>query len=384
VHPLPATCSESTRTATEDRVLLVTSSIPGNGEPEGLLVLIRLLETQGCTVERVPTERSALEAVRRGSYLCVLVHVKGPQGLLPVQALHEAHLEAPLAVFCETPDLGVAVAALRLGTFDYLVGPPEPSAVEALLRRSQGSADLRLRGYTQSLRALTPGLIHELRNPLSGILASGQMLGRLIGDNPRAQEYVRILREEALQLERFLARLGEFSRLPRGGVFFAGPVDLTVFLTAVLEEWRPRCTAHGIGQVAHYDPSISGIRAEPTRLSLALGEILANAVEAMPTGGTLSVTTRRVAGATAAGDGAPGGWADILVSDTGGGMAEEVHRRAFEPFFSTRPRALGIGLALAQAIVAAHGGSLRLDSRPGSGTQVLLRLHLAPTGESGR
>jgi signal transduction histidine kinase len=360
----------------EDRVLLVTSLAPGNGGSEETRSLIRLLEKQGCTVELAPTERGALEAVRRANYLCVLVHVRGPEGLSLLQALREVHPEAHLAVCGDVPDLGVAVAALRLGTVDYLAGPPDPRATEALVRRLRESGDLRLRAHTRSLQALTPGLVHELRNPLSSILASGQMLGRLIGDNPRAQEYVRILRDEALLLERFLARLAEFGRLPRGGIFFADPVDLTGFLTAALEEWRPRCTAHGIGQVACFDPGIPGIRAEPTRLGLALGEILANAVEAMPTGGTLTVTTRR-----GPGDAAAAGWADILVSDTGAGMAGEVHRRAFEPFFSTRPRALGIGLALAQAIVAAHGGSIRVDSRPGTGTQVLLRLLLAPAGE---
>jgi signal transduction histidine kinase len=371
------------RTAMGDRVLLVTSATSDNGRPGDPRSLIRLLEGQGCTVEVVPTEHGAIEAVRRTAHLCVLVHVRGPEGLGLLRTLRGVRPEARLAVLCDVPDLGIAIAALRLGTFDYLAGPLDPQAVEALVHRARGSGDLRLRAYTQSLQALTPGLVHELRNPLSGILASGQMLGRVVGDNPRAQEYIRILRDEALQLERFLARLAEFGRLPKGGIFFADPVDLTGFLTGVLEEWRPRCMAHRIGQVAQFDSGISGIRAEPTRLALALGEILANAVEAMPSGGTLTVTTRRVPGGVTAGDAATTGWADILVADTGGGMAAEVHHRAFEPFFSTRPRALGIGLALAQAILVAHGGSIHLDSRPGTGTQVLLRLLLAPAGENG-
>ena len=383
MHPLPAMRSESSRTTTEDRILLVTSATPGNGRLEDPRSLIRLLEGQGCSVEVVTTERGAIEAVRRTAHLCVLAHVREPEGLGLLQALREVRPEARLAVLCDVPDLGIALAALRLGSVDYLTGPLDPQAVEALVQRARGSGDLRLRAFTQSLQALTPGLVHELRNPLSGILASGQMLGRVVGDNPRAQEYLRILRDEALQLERFLARLAEFGRLPKGGIFFADPVDLAGFLTGVLEEWRPRCTTHGIGQVVQFDPGISGIRAEPTRLALALGEILANAVEAMPSGGTLTVTTRRAPAGATAGDSATAGWADILVADTGGGMAGEVHRRAFEPFFSTRPRALGIGLALAQAILVAHGGSIRLDSQLGTGTRVLLRLLLAPAGENG-
>ena len=382
MQPSPTTCSESARTARENRVLLVASAAPGNGGPEELRPLIRLLEGLGCAVEVAPKDQEAIDAVRRATYLCVLVQVGGPEGFELLRALREVRPDGRLAVFGNIPDLGVAIAALRLGALDYLAGPLDRRAVESLVDRSRGSGDQRLRAYTRSLQALTPGLVHELRNPLSSILASGQMLGRLVGDNPRAQEYVRILRDEALQLERFLARLAEFGRLPQGGIFFADPVDLDGFLTGMLEEWRPRCTAHGIGQVTHFDPSIPGVRAEPTRLALALGEILANAVEAMATGGTLTVATRRVPGGPTAGD-ATAGWADIVVADTGGGMAEEACCRAFEPFFSTRPRALGIGLALAQAILEAHGGSIRLDSGPGSGTQVLLRLRLAPGGEKG-
>jgi len=381
VHLEVGVRSQPAQETTGERILLIAASRGGGGD-EPLRRLTRLLESQGCAVETVPADRALAQAVRRPGELCILVPVAGPDGLDLLHALREAHPDARLVVLCERPDLGLALELLRLGAFDCLEAAPDEAAVAALAARLRAAGDSRLRAYTQSLQALTPGLVHELRNPLSGILGSGQMLGRLIGENPRAQDYIRILREEALQLERFLARLAEFGRLPRGGICCGDPLQLTRFLGGLLEEWRPRCLAHGITQVTRFAPAVPGVRAEPSRLALALGELLDNAIEAMPAGGTLTVSTRLVPGDPGR-DPARPGTAEILVADTGPGMAEEVRRRALEPFFSAKPRALGIGLALAQAVLAAHGGDLGLDSRPGAGTRVALRLPLAPGGGNG-
>jgi signal transduction histidine kinase len=93
-----------------------------------------------------------------------------------------------------------------------------------------------------------------------------------------------------------------------------------------------------------------------------------NGLEAMPGGGTLAV---RVALA--------GGGLEIVVADTGGGIAAEHLPRIFEPFFSTKEHGTGLGLALTQHIVAAHGGTIGIDSAPGRGTEFVVRLPVAGT-----
>jgi two-component system, NtrC family, sensor histidine kinase HydH len=229
-----------------------------------------------------------------------------------------------------------------------------------------------LAGHLESLQALTPGLVHEFRNPLSGILAGSQMLGRLLGGaGGAAQEYVEILIEEAQQLEGFLARLAEFGHLGSRGLALVADADLDALLDRALAEIAPACRARAIRLVPRSPAHPVGLRADPMRLAQAVRELLHNAMQAMPDGGTLSVGIRRpgVGGA---------GWVEVEIADSGEGLTVEARRRAFEPFFSTRPRALGVGLCLARVIVDKHGGTLAL--RPGAERGAVARLCLPVAG----
>ncbi len=265
--------------------------------------------------------------------------------------------------------------------------------------------------WLDSLQRLAPRLVHEFRNPLSGILAGTQMLARLIDPEGPAREYAQIVEEEARTLERHLARLAEFGRLRNGGFEAAGPVDLHALLMERLGEIQAACDERGVRQVTALDPRARDVRGEATHLARACAEIFRNALEAMPEGGTLTTSTRP--GTGPAGDRASGGsgergsredialrssgprarasgrhradWVQIEVADTGMGMTDDAWQHAFEPFFSTRPRALGMGLSLAQAIAFAHGGHIRLGRLSGRGLRIILALPAATdTRESQR
>ena len=261
--------------------------------------------------------------------------------------------------------------------------------------------------WLEILQLLIARLVHEFRNPLSGILASSQLLARLVDPTSPAREYAQIVEEEARTLERFLARLAEFGRLRMGEPCVTGSVDLHALLDQALREIKTECETGRVRQVADFDPRVSEVRGEPTRLGRACAEILRNALEAMPDGGTLTISTRvapgdggqsgkraiRQSGETENPDrvGIPpdrriapspdrhsaGKWIEVEFADTGAGMTEEARQHAFEPFFSTRPRALGIGLSLAQAIACAHEGHLRLGPLTGQGVRVILALPAA-------
>ncbi|HYL82168.1 MAG TPA: ATP-binding protein [Candidatus Acidoferrum sp.] len=262
--------------------------------------------------------------------------------------------------------------------------------------------------WLDSLQRLAPRLVHEFRNPLSGILGSSQMLARLIDPEGPAREYIQIVEEEARKLEGHLARLAEIGRLRHKRFDAAAPLDLHALLTQTLLEIKAACDACGVRQVTAFGPRVLAVRGDSIQLGRACAEILRNGLEAMPHGGTLRVAAclaGGAAGAAAGGpSGAPGrlqdpalrpsdpaahgpdrrrtGWVQIEFSDTGAGMTEEVRQQAFEPFFSTRPRALGMGLSLAQAIALAHGGRIRLGCLGGQGLRVILMLPAATDGDA--
>ena len=257
--------------------------------------------------------------------------------------------------------------------------------------------------WLKPLQALTPGLVHEFRNPLSGVLAGGQMLLQLLGAKHPAHEYAEIVLQEARVLERYLARLAQFGRIRSVDPARAGEVDLPALLRHVLTAGHVDRDGGKIRLKTHFDTRAGGVRGDSSALALACTEILRNALEAMPEGGTLTISTRLSAGETArsdprtSGHGRRGedaewiaafphrpasqsphrvspGWIEAEFTDTGPGMTEEIRRRAFEPFFSTRPRALGIGLSLAQAIALSHGARIRLGPATRRGGCVILAL----------
>jgi len=234
-----------------------------------------------------------------------------------------------------------------------------------------------VREILSSLQRMAPGLVHELRNPLSGILAGSQMLERALPAGAPVREYAEIVHQEAQRLERFLTRIGQFGRLAADGLTLQAGLDLNGLLATVLAEGAPGWREAGIAVVTRLDPALPVVEGDAGRLAQAAREILQNARDAMAGGGTLTVSTRQLAPdelefpAAARGRGPAVPLVAAEFADTGDGMSPEARERAFEPFFSTRPRALGVGLALAQVIALAHGGTLWLPPA-GAGARVVL------------
>ena len=372
------------RAAERDHVLVVGGRI--HGPDAGLL---QLLEAQKCIATRVPRATAGEHAAARRYLLAIVRH--RPGGSVPADVLQGLHTAAPglrIAVTGPAGDVAGALAAMRARAFDYLEEPVTPPALLSVLDRAREGPDPRLASWLESLQALAPGLVHELRNPLSGILAGSQMLGRLLADQHAACRYAQIIREEARQLERLLARVAQFGRLQSRGARLRQTVDLAALLGRLLEEVRPACETRRIRIVPVLGPRVPAPQGDPASLGLAIGEVIRNAMEAMAEGGTLTVETRRAPGRHPSrrdrGDSARGtAWAQVVISDTGPGMPEEARHRACEPFFSTRSRALGIGLALAQAVALAHGGAVLVTDGAPAGARVILRLPAAPRADRG-
>jgi signal transduction histidine kinase len=113
------------------------------------------------------------------------------------------------------------------------------------------------------------------------------------------------------------------------------------------------------------------VPADRDLLARALGNLVANALEAMPDGGTLAVKTRAVGEGVA-----------LEVSDTGPGLTEEQRTRLFTPYYTTKKGGTGLGLAIVQGIVSDHGGRIQVESAPGAGTTFTLVLPVSIMAEA--
>ncbi len=230
---------------------------------------------------------------------------------------------------------------------------------------------------TEKLRALgemASGVAHNFNNLLTAILGRTQLLLQTVAD-PTPRKWLEVIERAALDGAGNIKRIQEFTRIRRDQPFEA--VDLNVIVQEALEISRPRwreepqskgVTIRVVSSLAPLQP----VAGDPGELREALLNLILNAVDAMPDGGTLSFATE-----------ARGERVVVTVSDTGVGMSEEVQRRLFDPFFTTKgPHGTGLGLSMTYGIVSRHGGEIAMESAAGKGSTFRLSFPVrrAPAG----
>ncbi|MDY0000210.1 MAG: HAMP domain-containing sensor histidine kinase [Polyangia bacterium] len=225
-------------------------------------------------------------------------------------------------------------------------------------------ADLAARHEETQL--MLSGIAHEVRNPLGGMELFAGLLADELGEEPERREMVERIQRELEYLKRVVHEFLDFARQsPPERVSFdaaAWTRELAELCQADASEAQVRLEVEAPGAVvAHGDPE---------KLRRALLNIARNAIQAAGPGGRVTLGVRKRG-------------EDLVVSckDTGPGIPPEALDKIFKPFYTTRERGTGLGLALAQQIVTAHGGVIEVDSTPGAGTELRL---VIPSAEDGR
>ena len=208
-------------------------------------------------------------------------------------------------------------------------------------------------------------LSHELKNPLSAIKGLVQLSARAARD-PDSAEQLRVVAAEVDRMESILKEYLSFSRPVQA--LQPRPVALGALADEVLSLMEARAAAAGVALRRRGDATID---ADPRRLKDALFNLIGNALEATATGGDVEIEIGEV-----------GQTASIFVRDSGRGMAPEVLARLGTPFFTTRDEGTGLGVVVARATFAQHGGSLIYESAPGRGTTAVGTLPLKSTQRS--
>jgi signal transduction histidine kinase/ActR/RegA family two-component response regulator len=230
----------------------------------------------------------------------------------------------------------------------------------------------------RALGQMTSGIAHDINNALSPVaLYTESLLEREPHLSARGREYLETIQRATEDVAHTVSRMREFYR-QREPQLTPTEVDFTRLLPQVIDltraRWSDMPQQQGlvIDMYTDLTPDLPTIRGVESELREALINLIFNAVDAMPTGGTLTLRTRAVAAT-------PGSARDALthvqveVCDTGIGMDEETRRRCLEPFFTTKgERGTGLGLAMVYGIVQRHNAELEIESAAGKGTTVRL------------
>jgi signal transduction histidine kinase len=217
-------------------------------------------------------------------------------------------------------------------------------------------------------RELARRLAHELKNPLFPLRITLDNLRRAKPLPPAEfdevfEESVGTLTTGLANLNTVIGRFSDFSRMPAPEL---AEVPLNTIVEAAVTLFRAQLDAPGtpaISLTLDLDAAAGTIRADAEQLGRAIQNLLLNAIDAMPAGGTLTVRTRR-------GDGT----VRLEVADTGQGLTEEESRRLFTPYYTTKQHGTGLGLAIVQAVVADHSGRIWVESAPGRGATFHIEL----------
>lgn len=217
-------------------------------------------------------------------------------------------------------------------------------------------------------RELARRLAHELKNPLFPLQITIETLQRAKEQAPG--EFDEIFRESAAtllaelaNLKTIIGRFSDFAKMPAPQL---EPVDLNEIVRGAVRLFDAQLRAGSHAPIApelDCDPGLGMIRADPEQVTRALHNLILNAIDAMPAGGTLRIRTRRAEDR-----------AHLEVSDTGQGLTKEECERLFTPYYTTKRHGTGLGLAIVQSVVADHHGKISVESEPGRGATFRIEL----------
>lgn len=221
---------------------------------------------------------------------------------------------------------------------------------------------------------LAAGAAHEIRNPLTAIRSTMQYLSQSLQEEHQQEMVDELLSE----VDRINKTLNDLLQLTREESFEPVLLDAVEALSHAVTLVEAQADSQQVTMETALPEHELKIRGDPDRLRQLLLNVLLNALQAMPGGGRLAVhieTRDRPEDPSHP-------WVQIAIADTGDGIEPEVIERVFDPFYTTKSDGTGLGLAISYRIVERHQGELQIDSEPGRGTTVFIRLPGVPWRES--
>jgi two-component system, NtrC family, nitrogen regulation sensor histidine kinase NtrY len=215
-------------------------------------------------------------------------------------------------------------------------------------------------------RELARRLAHELKNPLFPLQITIENLQRAKGQGEEFEEIFRestgALLTQLANLKAIVGRFSDFAKMPQPQI---ESVDLNALIQETVQLFYAQFHAPGrpvIQADLKLDAHLGPIQADPEQMRRVLQNLLLNAIDAMPKGGTLTLHTRRESSSTL-----------LEISDTGQGLTKEECSRLFTPYYTTKQHGTGLGLAIVQSVISDHGAKISVESEPERGTTFRIR-----------
>lgn len=370
-------------------------------EPSIRLTMGEFLKRAGYSVLTAAEYESA--AAHKAEDLDVAVvdiNLPGKSGIQLLQKLCSAEIYVPVIMITGEPNLAVIPEIVRSGAYDFIAKPivkdvllnavgraadkkrltDEKRRLEQEIKQYAEELEMRVAERTAELVETHKRLVHqeriaalgraaaqvahEVKNPLAGLLLYSLHL------KSKAEKFseseASIVDKIVDTINHLISRVEQILGFARPVNLTLSPGDLNEMVQAVLGLLQPQLTANKVEVRVSMGQNTAGGMFDQSSMRGALMNLMLNSIEAMPEGGTLSITLDRTPETL-----------QLTIADTGRGIGEEESKNIFEPFYTTKEQGLGLGMPYARKIIEQHGGTISLSSRLGEGTTISITLPAA-------
>jgi signal transduction histidine kinase len=369
-----------------ERLLSVGETLASSGVMERILDAVAQ-----AAVETTEAERSVVFQLTNNRLIPMASAGTPPPAWSALEAAAAAAIEKGAPITVSGTESRVIVAAplvVQRGAAGALV-IETPARVEAteddleLLALFSSQAAVAIRN-THELERLRSGALaalgrmatqvaHELKNPLAGLRLYARHLEQRLERSGEA-ESAELARKISSTVDHLAGVVSEITAFGRPPELQRAPTDLAPLLDECIALARARCPSEAIEVVRAYDEACPAMMLDARELRKGFLNLILNALEALDGRGRLSVSTLYSP---------EGETVTVAIDDTGPGMSDDTLSRIFDLFFTTKADGTGLGMAIAKSVIDLHGGELTLQSAPGHGTRVRIRLPARPAGAEG-
>lgn len=366
-------------------------------EADILDVMRLILSDQGYRVTTALDGLTGLELCHQAPphILITDIRMPGMTGIEVLEAVKKLDPEIEVIVCTAFAEMDLAIQALQLDASDFITKPVSDHALNLSLERAKQryTSRKKLQDYARflemqaadqaqllhqdkmmSLGRLAASVVHEINNPLSGILNYSRLMSKILGKGPLKEEkinkfkqYLELVESETERCSQIVSNLLAFSRKSPPAM---GPVRIQELLQKCTSLSQHKLELQNISLTTSFQPNLMTIEGDGNQLQQCIINLIFNAIDAMPEGGNLHLESYYHADKSEI---------TIAVTDTGVGIPEDNLPHIFEPFFTTKQEGYGVGLGLSTVygIIDHHNGRIDVKSRPGQGTTFIITLPVA-------
>ena len=370
-------------------------------EPSIRLTMGEFLKRAGYTVSSAGDYDSAMTHNADGLDVAVVdINLPGKSGIEILQKLCSAEIYVPVIMITGEPNLSVIPEIVRAGAYDFIAKPiikdvllnavaraaekkrltDEKRRLEQEIKRHTEELEMRVAERTAELVETHKRLVHqeriaalgraaaqvahEVKNPLAGLLLYSLHLKSKLDKSSESE--VSLVDKIVTTINHLIARVEQILGFARPLSFTLSAGDLNQIVKDVLELVQPQIMAYNVEVRLSLSEQSALAKIDQSSMRGALMNLIVNAIEAMPDGGTLSVTSERTDDALL-----------LRIADTGRGISDEEAKKIFEPFYTTKEQGLGLGMPYARKIIEQHGGAISFVSQFAEGTTISVALPVA-------